>query len=61
MVLPLREELQIEWETDGWMENKSSSPQREHDTLKGRGEHSGRGEVREGFLEEVEFKDGPDL
>lgn len=43
------------------MEDKNRSPQREHDTLKESPECSGRGKVREGFLEEMEFKDGQDL
>lgn len=34
MVLPLLEEFQIEQEMDEWMEDKNSSLQREHDTLK---------------------------
>lgn len=57
MVLLWLKELQIEWETDGW--EIRTAPSRENMILwKGSGECLGKGEVREGFLEEMGFKDG---
>lgn len=54
------EELQIEQEVDGCKIRTASS--RENVILsRGGRECSGRREVREGFLEEVEFKNGHNL
>ena len=59
MALPWLEELQVEWEMDGW--KIRTAPSRENMIpCRGGGEYSGK-EVRKDFLEEVEFKDGHDF
>lgn len=59
VVLSLLEVLQIEQEMDGW--KIRIVPLRENTMLWRASECSGRGEVREAFLEGMEFKDGLDL
>lgn len=60
MVLPWLEELQIKREMGGW-KIRTAFSRGNMILCRGGGECSGKGEIREGFLEKVEFKDGHDL